>query len=326
MKAILVFIEGTICDTRPRHSSIGTPAFYQREQMLKDCAVPGSAQCLRELAQTYTIVYLGARPASTLSCTEEWLQKMGFPKGPVYLAETHEERRALVQDFKEKFDFIAGIGDRWDDNELHSEIGCFSIILKEFDGNWTTVPERITKYERDSKVKENEIHLKGKVQGLARVLPLLHAVYGDELWETYYEGIFEMFENSREERKTEELKSLAEYGFSPNDLQDVAQWYTILNDDWETNPNFGLQEWEIVKATESRCVVKVTRCRYAELWKECDYPDIGYQLHCRPDETWMDRPAWNPKVRFEHPKTLMQGDDCCLFIQWLPEEKSDNNI
>ena len=68
---------------------------------------------------------------------------MGFPKGPVYLAPTQEERLALVEDLCQRFDFIAGIGDRWDDNELHLEIGCLSIILKEFEGNWDTVRKHL---------------------------------------------------------------------------------------------------------------------------------------------------------------------------------------
>ncbi len=63
MKALLVFIDGTICDAHPRYSlGIGPPEFYQRETMLKDVAVPGSVQCLQELAQRYELVYIGAMP------------------------------------------------------------------------------------------------------------------------------------------------------------------------------------------------------------------------------------------------------------------------
>ena len=113
MKAILAFIDGTICDARQRyHLGIGTPEFYRREEILKDAAVPGSVQCLQELAQRYELVYIGARPAFTLPCTEEWLDQSGFPKGPIYLGQTREERLAIVRDLREKFDFIAGIGDR----------------------------------------------------------------------------------------------------------------------------------------------------------------------------------------------------------------------
>jgi uncharacterized HAD superfamily protein len=132
MKAILVFIDGTICDARQRYPlGIGTPEFHRREEMLKDAAVPGSAQCLQELAQHYKLVYIGARPVFTLPYTEEWLARSGFPPGHVCLGETQAERLALVRDLREKLDFMAGIGDRWDDNELHLEIGCLSIILQE---------------------------------------------------------------------------------------------------------------------------------------------------------------------------------------------------
>ena len=139
MKAVLVFIDGTICDRSPQLDLMGTPEFYEREAILKALAVPGSVRCLQELDQKYKIVYIGARFASALPYTKEWLQLMGFPKGPVYLARSQQERLALVRDLREKFDFVAGIGDQWDDNELHLEIGCLSIILKENKGKWDTV-------------------------------------------------------------------------------------------------------------------------------------------------------------------------------------------
>lgn len=160
MKALLIFIDGTICDARQRYPlGIGTPEFHRREEVLKDVAVPGSVACLQQLAQHYELVYLGARPVFTLPFTEEWLAQMGFPPGPVYLRETQAERLAVVRDLRGKFDFIAGIGDRWDDNELHLEIGCLSIILQEHAGNWDCVPDRILKQQHTQKVRETEGHL-----------------------------------------------------------------------------------------------------------------------------------------------------------------------
>ncbi len=82
------------------------------------------------------------------------MRRMGFPKGQVYLGETQAERLALVRDLRKKFDFIADIGDRWDDNELHSEIACLSIILREHEGDWDSVPKRILKHQREQKVRE----------------------------------------------------------------------------------------------------------------------------------------------------------------------------
>jgi hypothetical protein len=145
MRAVLVFIDGTICDRTAQLALMGTPAFYQWEAILAGVPVPGSVQCLRELARQYTIVYMGARPADALAQTRAWLETMGFPGGPVYLALTQDERLEMVRALGKELDFAAGIGDRWDDNELHLELGCLSIILQEHRGNWNTVRRYLLK-------------------------------------------------------------------------------------------------------------------------------------------------------------------------------------
>jgi hypothetical protein len=283
--------------------------------------VPGSVECLNELSQRYEIVYIGARPEFALDFTGEWLEKMGYPKGPVYLAKEQEDRLILIKGIKSKYDFIAGIGDRWDDNELHLELGCLSIILQEHAGKWNTVISRIDEVHRKLKVEENRIHLSGKVEGLARVCPLLLSRYGEQLWETYLSAVMTMAENSRDERRVEDLESFRQHNLDPKDLRDAARWNELTREeDWENNSVYGLQDFELVEATRNRYVHKVTRCYYAELWKNHARTDIGYQIHCRTDMAWWDRPAWNPEVRFEQPKTIMQGDEYCLFIQYLPEK------
>ncbi|MGH2452387.1 MAG: class I SAM-dependent methyltransferase [bacterium] len=138
-RAVLVTIDGTICDMRHRLTLRETPAFHAREAILKDVPVGGSVEVLRELAKEYTIVYLGFRPAAALPQTEEWLAQAGFPEGLVQAAATQAERVETVRHLSRRFEFAAGIGDRWDDNELHREMGCPSIILEEFEGKWETV-------------------------------------------------------------------------------------------------------------------------------------------------------------------------------------------
>ena len=71
MQAILVIVDGTICDTRARHPLIGTPDFYRPDLMLADQPVPGSVECLKQLSQKYSIVYFGARHAFTRTITEK---------------------------------------------------------------------------------------------------------------------------------------------------------------------------------------------------------------------------------------------------------------
>lgn len=321
MKAILVFIDGTICDTRWRHHLLGTSDFYDRNRMLEDQPVQGSVECLNELSKEYEIVYVGARPESTRRHTEEWLEKMGYPRGAVYLAESQDIRLSLVKEMKGTFNFIAGIGDRWDDNELHAEIGCLSIILQEYQGRWDTVPGRIDQHLRKQRIDSNRIRLEGKVEGLARLCILLLSKYGEQLWDVYFSSVLEMAARSREARRVEELASFARYNLDPTDLRDAASWDKLLREeDLENNTAYGLQSVELVEATRSRYIHKVTSCYFAELWKKYGRPDIGYQIHCRTDTAWWNCPAWNPDVQFEQPKTLMQGNDCCLFIQTLPDE------
>lgn len=143
-RAVLVVIDGTICDLRHRLSLQGTPAFHGREAILRDVPVQGSVACMTELAAHHTIIYLGARPARTIPVTEEWLSRCGYPPGLVRAASTQKERLDIVHHLGRRFDIVAGIGDRWDDNELHLVLGCVSIILKEYDGDWGTVRQYVS--------------------------------------------------------------------------------------------------------------------------------------------------------------------------------------
>ena len=138
-RALLVFIDGTICDRRAESELIGTPAFYERKVILRARPVRGSVDCLIELNEHYEIVYMGARPPSALASTREWLSRHGFPTGDVYLALDLEGRLSIVRRIGSRYAFTAGIGDRWDDNVLHLEIGCMSIIVKEHEADWDAV-------------------------------------------------------------------------------------------------------------------------------------------------------------------------------------------
>ena len=139
MKSILVFIEGTITGFGTRADLFGTPQFYADEEILKDTVCHGSVACMNELAEIYDIVYIGASPPETLMATQKWLKVNGFPDGEIVFGCNQDERMKQVKELKKRKEFFAGIGDRWDDNELHLELGCKSIILKECEGNWDIV-------------------------------------------------------------------------------------------------------------------------------------------------------------------------------------------
>lgn len=320
MNAVLVFIDGTICDTRQRHHLSGTPQFHQPEHLPLDQPVPGSVEALQGLACDYAIVYIGARPPSSEPATRKWLTSNGYPHGEILLHEEQSGRLKLVQQVAERYEFIAGIGDRWDDNELHRAVGCLSIILREFEGDWSAVVKTVTNHEKERLIARNKLRLEGKVEGLARVCPLLLATYGENLWNTYHRAVHELAERTRETRRAEDLASFQQHNLDPENLADFGKWRELTDgEDWRNNPLFGLQDREQVESSPNRYVHKVTRCVYADLWKAQGLPEIGYQLHCVTDAAWWDRPARNPKIRFEHPQTLMQGADSCVFIQYIPQ-------
>ena len=150
MKAVLVFIDGIICDNRQRQHLSGAPDFYKREVLMKDAPTPDSVRCLLELSQRYSLVYLTARPETAKATTEEWLNAMNFPKGPLFVGPTPADRLALVPALREQFEFDAGLGTHCDDNELHIELGCKSIILKEFEVDWEIVRRHLLGQEHSA--------------------------------------------------------------------------------------------------------------------------------------------------------------------------------
>jgi hypothetical protein len=80
MKAVLIAVDGILCDYRQRQHLSGAPDFFKREVIMKDAPTPDSVRCLRELTQRYNLVYLAARPATAQTATQDWLNAMNFPQ------------------------------------------------------------------------------------------------------------------------------------------------------------------------------------------------------------------------------------------------------
>lgn len=139
MRALIVFIDGTIADDRHRLGLLGTDSFDLPENILADRAVPGSAAYLSALSARWDIVYLGARDPSLCALTRAWLSQSGFPPGEILLAQEYVDRLSLAREAAARHAFSAGIGDRWDDSALHQELGIRSIIIREYEGDWASV-------------------------------------------------------------------------------------------------------------------------------------------------------------------------------------------
>jgi hypothetical protein len=74
--------------------------------------------------------------------------------------------------------------------------------------------------------------------------------------------------------------------------------------------------FEIIEDSETVLEVKIHECLWAKTFKESNAEDIGYSCICYPD--FVAAQAFNPKMKLERTKTLMQGNDCCNH-RWILE-------
>ncbi|SHK33768.1 L-2-amino-thiazoline-4-carboxylic acid hydrolase [Desulfatibacillum alkenivorans DSM 16219] len=73
----------------------------------------------------------------------------------------------------------------------------------------------------------------------------------------------------------------------------------------------GALEFDIVEASEKKAAVNVTRCKYAEMYKEHGLEKFGCLLGCGRDFALME--GFNPKIKFTRTQTIMEGADYCDF-------------
>ncbi|RPJ64394.1 MAG: hypothetical protein EHM23_00570 [Acidobacteria bacterium] len=73
---------------------------------------------------------------------------------------------------------------------------------------------------------------------------------------------------------------------------------------------------EIVEDSPNAVEVRVKECIWAKTFRQQKAADLGYACVCHPDFAYAK--AFNPKMRMERTKTLMQGDECCNH-RWVVE-------
>lgn len=73
----------------------------------------------------------------------------------------------------------------------------------------------------------------------------------------------------------------------------------------------GSLEVEIVDQGADHLDFNVTRCRYAEFFKEMGLADLGYLVHCNRDHAMID--GFNRDLELARTQTIMQGASYCDF-------------
>lgn len=70
-------------------------------------------------------------------------------------------------------------------------------------------------------------------------------------------------------------------------------------------------QFELLEQTARKVSLNVTRCRYAEMYKELGMADLGYVLSCARDFALVE--GFNPKITLTRTQTIMEGADYCDF-------------
>jgi len=93
-------------------------------------------------------------------------------------------------------------------------------------------------------------------------------------------------------------------GIGANGLDD----YAANKDAWRRQ---GALEVDIVESDAERYSFDVTRCKYAEMYNELGYGDLGSIFSCTRDFEFVA--GFNPDVKLERTQTIMQGAPHCDF-------------
>ena len=73
----------------------------------------------------------------------------------------------------------------------------------------------------------------------------------------------------------------------------------------------GSLEVDVIAASDERLDFNVTRCRYAEFYKDLGLADLGYLVHCNRDHAMID--GFNPELKLTRTQTVMEGAPYCDF-------------
>jgi hypothetical protein len=96
-------------------------------------------------------------------------------------------------------------------------------------------------------------------------------------------------------------------GRAPGGITSMAD-FIRLYELWTAD---GALEMKVLEANDERFDFDITRCRYAETYKEMGLGQIGHLLSCNRDGTFCQ--GYDRNITLERKQTIMQGADRCTF-------------
>ena len=89
---------------------------------------------------------------------------------------------------------------------------------------------------------------------------------------------------------------------------DIAGLRRVAEELWAGG---GGMEVEVIDQSADRLDFNVTRCRYAEFYKELGLADLGSLIHCSRDHAMVE--GFNDGLELSRSQTIMAGASCCDF-------------
>jgi L-2-amino-thiazoline-4-carboxylic acid hydrolase len=94
---------------------------------------------------------------------------------------------------------------------------------------------------------------------------------------------------------------------APGGVTSMAD-FIKLYENWTAD---GALEIDVLQADDQTFNFNVTRCKYAETYKEMGLGKIGHLLSCNRDGTFCE--GYDPNITLERKQTIMEGASCCTF-------------
>lgn len=118
------------------------------------------------------------------------------------------------------------------------------------------------------------------------------------------EKAIEILGNAIRKAAVAEGKAFAQRANGQTSMADFIALYELWTAD-------GALEVDVLAADETQFEFNVTRCRYAETYREMGLGHIGRLLSCNRDGTFCE--GYDPRIKLERKQTIMEGASCCTF-------------
>ncbi len=80
---------------------------------------------------------------------------------------------------------------------------------------------------------------------------------------------------------------------------------------WEPWLRGGTLDMDVISLTDDEYRFNVTRCAYAEMYRELGLADLGFTLSCNRDASLVE--GFSDRIEFRRTQTIMEGAPHCDF-------------